>query len=104
MARSGRYLARRCEQIRSASIQTDATEAENSGVTCARLGRGGLLATLPRILLTQAPQLVAGGTRFYGAQSAHQIKNVLSRELAVVLPFEAGRLKGSLLIRHGSDI
>jgi len=54
----------------------------------------------PWIFLPQSPQLIAVLAGLHRSQPADQVKNVLSRELAVLLPFQAGWLDGTLEIRH----
>ena len=52
------------------------------------------------ILLTQPPELVTGCAWLNRTQATHQVEHVLGRKLTVVLPLQAGRLYGALLIRH----
>jgi hypothetical protein len=54
----------------------------------------------PWIFLPQSPQLIAVLAGLHPSQAAYQVENVLSRELAVFLPFQAGWLDGALEIRH----
>jgi len=54
----------------------------------------------PWIFLPQTPQLIAVLAGLNRSQAADQVKNVLGRELAVLLPFQAGWLDGALEIRH----
>ena len=62
---------------------------ESGGVDSAGLvSAGGGLG----IFLPEAPQLIAGGAWFHSSQAANQVEYVLSRELAIVLPLQAGRL------------
>ena len=54
----------------------------------------------PWIFLPQSPQLITVLAGLHRSQAAHQVENVLSRELAVLLPFQAGWLEGALETRH----
>jgi len=54
----------------------------------------------PWIFLPQSPQLIAVLAGLNRSQAAHQIKNVLGRELAVLLPFQACGLERSLGVVH----
>jgi hypothetical protein len=54
----------------------------------------------PWIFLPQSPQLIAVLAGLYPSQAAYEVENVLTRELAVLLPFQAGWLDGALEIRH----
>jgi hypothetical protein len=54
----------------------------------------------PWIFLAQSPQLIAVLAGLHPSQAAYQVENVMSRQLAVLLPFQAGWLDGALEIRH----
>jgi hypothetical protein len=54
----------------------------------------------PWIFLAQSPQLIAVLAGLHPSQAAYQVENVLRRELAVFLPFQAGWLDGALEIRQ----
>jgi len=54
----------------------------------------------PWIFLPQSPQLIAVLAGLHRSQAADQVKNALSRELAVLLPFQASWLDGTVEIRH----
>ena len=62
-----------------------------------------MAACWPWIFLAQSPQLITVRAGLHRSQAAHQVENVLSRELAVLLPFQAGWLEGALGIRHESN-
>jgi hypothetical protein len=59
-----------------------------------------MAACAPWVFLAQSPQLIAILAGLHHSQPAYQVENVLSRELAVLLPFQAGWLDGALEIRH----